>query len=112
MEFVAMLKQHDHGGAAAKYNSEDIVSYEAMDGPMSVARGKAAVKQKADWWEANHEVHGGTTEGPFMNGDQFAVIFELDVTSKQDGRRMQMKEVGLYTMKDGKIIEERFFYTM
>ena len=40
---------------------------------MAVCEGKEALKQKSDWWRANHEVHGAAIEGPFVNGDQFAV---------------------------------------
>ncbi|GLS32824.1 Ketosteroid isomerase-related protein [Mesorhizobium albiziae] len=108
--FTDLLSQGDHEGAAKKYNSDNIVSYEAMDGPMAVCKGKEAVKQKGDWWNENHELHGGSVEGPFVNGDQFAVRFKLDVTPKETGERVVMDEVGIYTVKDGKIVEERFFY--
>ena len=45
-----------------------------------------------------------------MNGDQFIVRFKMDLTFKPSGERMQNDEDGLYTVKDGKIVEERFFY--
>ena len=109
-DFTDLLKQNDHERAAAKYNADDIVSYEAMDGPMAVCEGKEAVEQKSAWWRANHEVHGGSVEGPFVNGDQFAVRFKMDITPKATGERVMMDEVGVYTVKDGKIIEERFYY--
>lgn len=108
--FTAMLKAGDHHGAADKFNAEDIASYEAMEGPMAVVKGRAAIKAKSDWWYANHEVHGGTVEGPLVNGNMFLVEFGLDVTMKATGQRMQMQETALYTVKDGKIVEERFFY--
>ncbi len=108
--FTAMLKSGDHEAAAAKFNADDIVSLEAMEGPMAVCKGRDAVKAKSDWWYANHEIHSVTSEGPFVNGSQFAVRFEMDVTTKESGERVQMAEVGLYTVKDGKIVEERFFY--
>jgi ketosteroid isomerase-like protein len=108
--FTAMLKAGDHEAAAAKFNADTIVSYEAMEGPMAVCRGRDAVKAKSDWWYANHEVHSATSEGPQVNGDQFIVHFSIDVTPKETGQRMQMEEVGLYTVKNGKIVEERFFY--
>ena len=82
-----------------------------MEGPMAVCRGKDAVKQKGDWWSANHEVHGASVEGPYVNGDQFAVRFMMDITSKQTGERVKMDEVGLYTVNDDKIVEERFYYS-
>jgi ketosteroid isomerase-like protein len=109
-DFTDLLKQNDHEGAAAKYNADDIVSYEAMDGPMAVCEGKEAVEQKSVWWRDNHEVHGGSVEGPFVNGDQFAVRFKMDITPKSTGQRVTMDEVGVYTVEDGKIIEERFYY--
>ncbi|QYU69864.1 nuclear transport factor 2 family protein [Leptolyngbya sp. 15MV] len=108
--FCALLKAGQHEEAAARFNADDIVSLEDMEGPMARLEGKAAVKGKSDWWYANHEVHEAKSSGPFVHGDQFCVIFELDVTPKQTGQRMQMKEIGLYTLRDGKIAEERFFY--
>jgi ketosteroid isomerase-like protein len=109
-DFTDLLKQGDHEGAGAKYNADNIVSYEAMEGPMAICEGKEAVKQKGAWWFANHQVHGGSVDGPFVNGDQFAVIFKMDITPKATGERTTMEEVGLYTVKDGKIVEERFYY--
>ena len=111
-DFVGMLKQHDNAGAATKYNADSIASYEAMDGPMAVCKGKAEVKKKGEWWTANHEVHSASAEGPFVNGDQFVVRFKYDVTPKDTGKRIQMDEVGIYTVKNGKIVEERFCYLL
>ena len=108
--FTDMLIAGDHVGAAAKFNSPDIVSLEAMDGPMARVQGAAAVQAKSEWWYANHEVHSASAAGPYVNGDQFAVRFSLDVTPKHTGQRIQMEEVGLYTVKDGKIVEEKFMY--
>lgn len=34
------------------------------------------------------------------------------MTPKASGERMRMDELGLYTVKDGKVVEERFFYGM
>lgn len=110
--FTALLQANKHDEAAEKFNAADIVSIEAMDGPMREVRGTAAVKAKSEWWFANHEVHGGTVEGPWPNGDQFIVRFQIDVTPKATGQRMQMDEMGLYTVQNGRIIEERFFYAV
>lgn len=108
--FTAMLKAGEHEAAAEKFNADDIVSYEAMEGPMAECRGKAAVKAKSDWWYGAYESHGATVEGPHVNGNLFVLHFGLDVTEKATGKRSHMQEVGLYTVRDGKISEERFFY--
>jgi ketosteroid isomerase-like protein len=108
--FTELLKRGDDEAAASKYNADDIVSYEAQEGPMAVCRGSEALKQKGEWWRANHEVHGGSVEGPYVNGDRFAIRLTYDLTPKSTGKRVTMEEVALYTVKNGKIIEERFFY--
>ncbi len=108
-DFTAALKAGDFAKAESLW-SDDVVSYEAQDGPMREVRGREAVHGKGDWWTANHDVHGFETSGPFLNGDQFALRFKMDVTRKASGERVQMDEVGLYTVRDGRIVEERFFY--
>jgi hypothetical protein len=109
-DFTDLLKRGNDEAAAKKYNADDIVSYEAQEGPMAVSRGREALKQKGDWWRENHEVHGGSVDGPFVNGDQFAVRLKYDLTPKSTGERVTMEEVALYTVKGDKITEERFFY--
>jgi len=108
-DLVAMCKAGQFGASGEKYWADDVVSVEAMPGDMAVIRGKDGVRGKGEWWEANHEIHSVEVQGPYVNGDQFAVRFKMDVTPK-DGQRMTMDEVGLYTIKDGKIAEERFLY--
>ncbi len=107
--FAALLAAGRDREAAESYWADDVVSREAMDGPMAVARGREAIFAKHDWWAENHEIHDTTVSAPMVNGDQFALRFTMDVTPK-GGARMQMEEVGLYTVRDGKIVEERFFY--
>lgn len=109
-DVVAMSKAGDIAGIGPKYWADDVVSIEPMDGPMARLEGKTAVQGKSDWWEGAHEVHGAETFGPYVNGDQFAVRWKIDVTEKESGKRMEMDEVALYTIKDSKIAEERFFF--
>jgi ketosteroid isomerase-like protein len=42
--------------------------------------------------------------------NQFAVQYTFDVTFKPTGQRTEMSEMALYTVKDGKIVREQFFY--
>jgi hypothetical protein len=112
-QLVAMCKEGNFMGAARELYGDDIVSVEAAETPSGgrELRGKQAVLGKATWWEANHEVHAATTTGPFPHGDdRFAVIFDLDVTFKPEQRRNQMQEVAVYTVANGKIVREEFYY--
>ena len=108
-KFTAALKSGQFEEAESLW-SDEVVSFEAQDGPMREVRGRAAVHAKGEWWVANHDVHSFETSGPYVNGDQFALRFKIDVTPKATGQRTQMDEVGLYTVRGGKIAEERFFY--
>jgi ketosteroid isomerase-like protein len=97
--------------------SPNIVSIEAMSMGVMPARmeGLNAIRGKAEWWEANHEVHSAELDGPWPHGDRFIVRFRYDVTAKAGpmaGKRMKLDEAGLYTVKDGKVVQEEFFYDM
>jgi len=92
--------------------AQDAVSVEAqaMPGMAQEAKGLAAIRAKGEWWINNHEVHSAKITGPWPHGDRFIVGFELDVTNKPSKQRMQMDEAGLFTVKDGKVVREEFFY--
>ena len=114
---VELCRQGKHMEAINTLYSPKIVSIEAQSPPSMPARleGLDAVRGKAEWWEKNHEVHGGQAEGPWPHGDRFIVRFKYDVTAKAGpmaGKRMNMDEAGLYTVKDGKVVQEEFFYSM
>jgi ketosteroid isomerase-like protein len=108
--FTALCKSGKLDEAGMQFWAENVRSIEPMEGPMQVAEGKGALIAKGEWWYGAHEVHSVITHGPMVNGNQFALRFEMDITQKESGQRMQMEEVGIYTVDDGKIVEERFFY--
>ena len=89
---------------------KEIVSVEAwgMGGESPEKRGIDAVRGKTDWWTQNMEVHTVKVGGPFVAHDRFVVQYDIDVTDKNSKKRMQMSEVGVYTVKDGKIVREEF----
>lgn len=95
---------------------EKIVSIEGQGTPETPARmeGIDAIRAKHDWWYDNHEVHGSKAAGPYCGhrDDQFAVLFEMDVTNRPSGQRRQVSEVALYTVKGGKVVQEEFLYSL
>jgi hypothetical protein len=90
--------------------AKDIVSVEAQAGENMPAemRGIDQVRGKTDWWEKNMEVHSAKVTGPFVARDTFVVQFDVDVTDKASKKRIQMSEVGIYTVKGGKVAREEF----
>ena len=109
-EIVGMAKAGNINDIGPKYWADDVVSIEAMEGPMAHLKGRKAAEGKAEWWSDSHEIHSVETTGPSVNGDQFTIHWKMDVTQKDSGNRIGMEEIALYTIKDGKIAEERFFY--
>jgi hypothetical protein len=89
---------------------DDIVSVEAfsMGGGSPETRGKQGVRGKIDWWVKATEVHSFDAHGPFMAHDRFVVQYDADVTDKSSKQRRKLSEVGVYTVKDGKIVREEF----
>ena len=111
-DLIALWKAGQFAESGEKYWADDVVSIEpgGPPGMDPVSRGKDAARGKGEWWAGAHETHGVTVEGPYINGDQFIVRFVMDVTVRASGHKMQMDETALYTIKDGKIAEEKFFY--
>ena len=113
-QLVELCKQGENLQAIKTLYSPDVVSVEAASMPNMPAemKGMDAILGKNTWWVENHEIHSAKCEGPFPHGDKFIVRFNYDVTNKPSGKRMQMDEAALYTVKDGKIVREEFFYSM
>jgi hypothetical protein len=89
---------------------KDIVSVEASasEGESAEKRGIDQVRGKIDWWLNAMEVHSFTAKGPFVAHDRFVVQYDADVTEKNSKKRFQLSEVGVYTVKNGKIVREEF----
>jgi hypothetical protein len=116
-KLVGLCKQHKYAEAIESLYGSKIVSIEAGGPPGQDPRseGIAAVKAKSEWWAKNHEIHKAEVSGPWPHGDRFIVRFTYEVTPKAGpmaNKRMTMDEAALYTVKDGKIVHEEFFYHM
>ena len=92
--------------------SDDAESIEPPKGEMQglkTVKGREALKQKgADFNNMLEEMHGGFCSKP-VGGNFFSVAMGMDATFKGMGR-MNMDEVCVYEVKDGKIVKEQFFY--
>ena len=109
---VELCKQFKNFEAMQELYADDIVSVEALPNSAGAneTKGKEAVIGKSAAWAAQHEIHSASAEGPYLAGDRFAVTFRFAVTPKASGTRMDLEEVAVYTVKNGKIVREEFFY--
>jgi ketosteroid isomerase-like protein len=111
-KLVELCQAHKNAEAMQTLYATDVVSVEAaaMPGSSAESRGLEAVLAKSAKWGADHTVHTGITEGPWPHGDRFIVRFSYDVTHKPTNERRKLDEAALFTVKDGKIVREEFFY--
>ncbi|MFZ4576336.1 MAG: SnoaL-like domain-containing protein [Phycisphaerales bacterium] len=103
--------------AMVELYADDARHVEAMEMPGSpykrVMEGKAALLKMSENWGKTTTVHGASVGTPLVNGDQFVCQMTMDCTSSEGpmaGQRMNMSETCLYTVRDGKIVEAKFFY--
>lgn len=112
-ELVDLCRVGRNDEAVNKFYAPHVVTVESASGPDTPAEmhGIDAVRGKGQWWVENNEVHSAAVNGPFINGDnQFAVEFTYDTTFKPTGKRSTMREMALYTVENGQIVHEHFFY--
>ena len=107
---VELVRQQAWYKALDTLYDKDIVSVEASasEGESAEKRGIDQVRGKIDWWLSAMEVHSFTAKGPFVAHDRFVVQYDADVTEKNSKKRFQLSEVGVYTVKNGKIVREEF----
>lgn len=110
---VSLCQQGKNLESIQSLYAPDIETVEASTPPNGerIVRGKDAVLTKNRQFLAHHDLHKIDVAGPYPNGDdRFAVRFCYDATNTQTGERMNMEEIGLFTVKDDKIIREEYFY--
>src|SRR6185437_3516253 len=109
---VDLCRQRKNMEAIDKYYSDGIVSIESMEAPGMPAemKGIEAIRGKNKWFFDNNEINGEEVNGPFVGENQFAVEYKMDVTQKASGKKMRMEEMALYTVENGKIVREHFYY--
>jgi len=107
-QFVDMCNQRRNFDVMETMYAADIVS---VEGDGTETSGKASVFQKSRVWASNNTIHGERVRGPYFCGDEeFAVHFTFEITRNSGGERVTIEEVGVYTVKGGKIVREVFYF--
>ncbi len=110
---VELCRQGKYEEAQIELYADDAVSIE-MDGlpPGSIgnAKGLEAIREKGRQFNAGIEaVHGGSVSDPIVTGNWFSLVLTMDATFKGRGR-VNMEEICVYQVRNGKIVREQFFY--
>ncbi len=113
-DVAAKFYEYMQQGAFEKIYTElyspNATSEETPGSDWQKATGMNEIAEKGKKWNDTIEaMHGGTTEKPVIAGNYFTCFMTMDFTPK-GGERTKMQEIGLYHVKDGKIVSEQFFY--
>src|ERR1044071_2799674 len=89
---------------------ESIESIEPAKGKVKSAKGLKAVTEKGIQFASMiEESHGGQISDPIVFGNHFSIGWSMDVTLKGAGR-MNLEEICVYEVNDGKIVREQFYF--
>ena len=108
---VQHCRKGDFESAQKELFSADAVSIEPHSTPAfeKETKGLPAIKEKGEKWNSMvKEMNGITVSDPLTSSNSFACTMRMKVTMK-DGGPMDMSELCVYQVKDGKIISEQFF---
>ena len=106
-----LCREGKYEEAQTELYSEDAVSIEP-DGSVGLgnAGGLPAILEKGRKFQSMLEaVHGGSVSEPIVAGNWFSISMTLDVTMKGRGR-VNMSEICVYGVRNGKIFHEQFFF--
>ncbi|SUS03689.1 conserved hypothetical protein [uncultured Defluviicoccus sp.] len=107
---VALCREAKWETAQKELFADDAVSIEPAATPAFAkeTKGLAAIVEKGRKFDAMIEtLHKLTVSDPLVADSSFTCMMAMDVTMKGQPR-MQMSELCLYHVKDGKIVSEQF----
>jgi len=107
---VELCRKGEFETAQRELFSPDVISIEPYATPdfEKETRGLPGIIEKGHKFEAKTEaIHSLHVSEPLVAGESFAIIMGLDITMKGQGR-MNMSELCVYKVKDGKVISEEF----
>jgi hypothetical protein len=112
---VELCREGKYEDAQDELYAEDAASIEMdglPEGALGNASGLPAIREKGRRWREGIEaIHGGGMSDPLIAGNWFSVSSWVDATYKGMGR-VDMREIAVYRVRDGKIVHEQFFYDM
>jgi hypothetical protein len=109
-KLVQLCRQGKFDVAQKELFSKEAVSIEPHETPAfsKETKGLNAILQKGEKWNSMVEKQNGlTVSEPLIAGDSFALTMHMDVVMKDRGP-VDMTELCVYHVKDGKIVSEEF----
>jgi hypothetical protein len=112
-KYMDLCRQGKHFDFMRAFYAPEMVS---VEGDGKEFAGKEVVIRKSEVFQGENDILSQDLRGPFFCGDadaasgKFAVYALLEFSPKGGGERRRHEEVGLYTVRDGIVTREEFFY--
>ena len=110
-DFTALWLKGEFRAAGERYWADDVVSIEPHPMPGGIeaeCHGIQAVRDKNLRWFSTRGIEDLSLDGPFVTGDHFAVFADMLIAHR--GHRTPHSEIAVFVVRDGKIVEERYFH--
>lgn len=93
------------------YDPINIVSIETNDPEPNTIQGMEAILEKAKGFEEKvEEMHSHILSEPLVAGNHFSLSWTMNCTFKGAPGPIEMAEICVYEVQNGKIVKEQFFY--
>lgn len=110
---VALCREGKHEQVVKELYSPDIVSIEPQGAPNRIVKGLAGIAEKGKSFEGMLEkVNTSVISDPIVAENFFSCAMLMNVRMKGAPADIDMDEICVYGVKEGKIVKEEFFYTV
>ena len=107
---VEICRTGQFDNAYTELFAENATAIEPPQAPMPQVTGLQNLLEKGKQFSSMVEtVHSSYVSDPIVAGNHFSITMGMDYTNKE-GQRINMEEVCVYEVKDGKVVKEQFFY--
>ncbi len=113
-KLVELCRKGEYDKVYKDLYSPNVVSIEPAGAPLGErSEGIEAIYKKGEMWQNMvKEVHSTEISDPIAAENFFSCTMKMNITMNGAPGPMQMDEVCLYNVADGKIVSEQFFYTI
>lgn len=109
---VDLCREGKHEQAVQELYSPDIVSVEPEGAPNRIVKGLEGIVEKSVKFESMIEkVNSSFISDPIVAENFFSCTMLMNIQMKGAPVAIDMDEVCVYTVNNGKIVREEFFYT-
>ena len=112
-DFLSLIQSGQAVEAAEKYWAVDIVIIEpegTTEHASATVTGFDAARDKLTCWLGHSAMEELSIDGPFITGNCFALFIDMLIKRRATGLCEPFSEIAVYTVRDDKIVEERYFY--